>query len=250
MGSMMTGVAFLLLGLGAGASGQVARDPSNGNLNAFDRHFRAAWKANCSVAGGPASIAFVSTGGDATEDDMQVVASWPDGSSTHLGLKPGLFPQSKAIAGAGGGCEGIGVTVPRQDQMLLWIERDERPARPRMALVLLDTRERRVLDVVDDAGNEIWGEDICWTQTHSNVYETVFVGGYQDRGPTAEPFDLPRIMRVEVAANRLKLTWGDWVSRSHRKGMCFDSARPEAQSANAPASHASTDPRTSFRPTD
>jgi hypothetical protein len=247
---MMTGVAFLLLGMSAAASGQVARDSSKSDLNALDRHFRAAWKANCSVPGGPTSIAFVSASGDATEDDMQVVASWPDGSSTHFGLKPGLFPQSEGIAGAGGGCEGMGVTVPRQGQMLFWIERDERPARPRMALVLLDTKERHVLDVVDDAGKEIWGDDICWTQAHAGLYETVLVGGYQDRGPTAEPLDLPRIMRIEVVAHRLKLTWGDWVSRSHRKGACFESTRPEGQSANAPAPNASVDPPRSYRLTD
>lgn len=249
MRSMWAGVAFLLSGMSAAASGQVVHGPANGNLNALDEHFRAAWKANCSVPGGPTSIAFVSASGDATEDDMQVVASWPDGSSTHLGLKPGLFPQSKAMAGAGGGCEGIGVTLPRQDQMLLWIERDERPARPRMALVLLDTRARRVLDVVDDAGSEIWGDDICWTQAHSGLYETVLVGGYQDRGPTAEPLELPRIMRVDVVARRLKLTWGDWVSSSHMKVRCFDSTRPEGRSTHAPASHASADSRTSFRAT-
>ncbi|MHA6203726.1 hypothetical protein ACXU4B_04780 [Dyella soli] len=222
MRATMTGLAFLLAGMGMAAMAQVGPTASGSDLHARDTYFRASWKSTCSVPGGPSSIAFTSAGGDATEDDMQVVASWPDGSTTHLGLTPGLFPQSSGFAGGSGGCEGIGVTLPRQDQMLLWIERDERPARSRMALVLLDTSQRRVLDVVNDAGNELWGDEPCLSKAQPGLYEAVLVGAYQDRGPTAEPLPLPRIMRIEVIGNRLRLTWGDWLTRSHRKGKCFD----------------------------
>jgi hypothetical protein len=219
----MTRLAFLLAGMSMAATAQEAQPASGGDLNAPDTYFRPSWKSTCSVQGGPTTIAFTSAGGDATEDDMQVVATWPDGTATHLGLKPGLFPQSKGFSSERGSCEGTGVTIPRQDQMLLWIERDSRPAKSRMVLVLLDTNQRRVLDVVNDAGKELWGNELCLTKSQPGLYEAVLVGGYQARGQTAEPLDLPRIMRIEVAGNHLKLTWGDWVSKSHRKGKCFDS---------------------------
>ncbi|WP_445145234.1 hypothetical protein [Dyella sp. Tek66A03] len=205
------------------ATAQAAQAASGGNLSALGTYFRPAWKSTCSVQGGPTTIAFTSAGGDATDDDMQVVASWPDGSSINLGLKPGLFPQSKGFTSPDGGCEGIGVTVPGQDQMLLWVERDDRPLGPRLALVLLDTRQHRVLDVVNDAGKAMWGFELCSTRLQPGLYETLLVGGYQDRGQTAEPLDLPRMMRIEVVGNQLKLTWGDWASKAHSKGQCFDS---------------------------
>jgi len=204
-------VAFLLAGMSMAATTEAAQDASSTRLNALGHYFRPAWKARCSVEGGPATIVFTSIGGDATEDDMQAVASWPDGSSINLGLKPGLFPQSNGFTSSDGGCEGIGVTVPRQDQMLLWIERDDRPSGSRLALVLLDTRQHRVLDVVNDAGKQMWGSELCWTKSQPDLYETVLVGSYQDRGQAAEPLDLPRTMRIEVVGNQLKLTWGEWV---------------------------------------
>jgi hypothetical protein len=222
MQATFTGLVLVLAGMSMASASHVGQAASRGDLTAPDTYFRSSWKSTCSVPGGPAIIEFTSAGGDATEDDMQVVATWPDGSSTKVGLKPGLFPQSRGFSSASAGCEGIGVTVPRQDQMLLWIKRDERPARSRMVLVLLDTNQRRVLDLVDDAGNELWGSELCLTKSQPALYETVLVGGYQARGQTAEPLDLPRIMRIEVVGNQLKLTWGDWVSKSHRKGKCFD----------------------------
>lgn len=223
MWARMIGVAFLLAGTSVVAAAQPVQASAGDELNSLATYFRPSWRSPCSVPGGPTSISFTSAGGDATEDDMRVEASWPDGSSTHLGLKPGLFPQSKGFASPDGGCEGLGVMVPRKDQILLWIERDDRPSGPRLVLVLLDTRHHRVLDVVNDAGKEMWGFELCWTKSQPGLYETVLIGGYQDQGQTAEPLGLPRIMRIQVVDDQLKLTWGDWVTKSRREGRCFDS---------------------------
>ncbi|RDI98754.1 hypothetical protein DVT68_09565 [Dyella solisilvae] len=224
MGIGKIGVALLLAWASVQAVAQPPQAAPAGGLNSVPIYFRSSWTSPCSVSGGPTSITFTSAGGDATEDDMLGMASWPDGSSTNLGLKPGLFPQSKGFASPEGGCEGLGVTVPREGQLLLWMERDDRPSGPRLVLVLLDTKDRQVLDVVNDAGKEMWGFELCWTKSQPGLYETVLIGAYQDQGQTAEPLDLPRVMRIHVVDDHLKLTWGDWVSKVQQRGKCFDSA--------------------------
>jgi hypothetical protein len=185
----------------------------------LDVYFRPTWTSTCSIQGGPSEIRFQSASGDATNDDMQAVVFWPDGLSVNLGLKPGLFPQSEGFASPDGGCKGIGVTVPNRDQVVLWLERDDRPLNGRLALVLLDTRRHRVLDVVDDAG-ELIGNGPCEAQGRTVPYETaLFDGGADD-----DPNRLPRVMHIDVVGNRLKLAWGQQIPKAIRRGGCFGSS--------------------------
>lgn len=208
---MHPGLALLFLAL----QGMPQARPGGLPLEVY---FRPTWTSSCSIAGGPSEIRFESVSGDATNDDMQVTASWPDGRSVNLRLKPGLFPQSEGFAGAERGCKGIGVTIPNRQQVVLWLERDDRPLSGRLTLVLLDTNRRRVLDVVNDAG-ELIGNRPCAIKGRTGLYETMLYDG----GADDDPIRLPRVMNIDVVGDRLKLAWGGYMPKTTQQGGCFGS---------------------------
>jgi hypothetical protein len=182
----------------------------------LDIYFRPAWSSTCSIAGGPSEIRLESASGDATNDDMQVMASWPDGRSVNLGVKPGLFPPSERSSGVERGCQGIGVTVPNRQQVVLWLKRDDRPLNGRLVLVLLDTNHLRVLDVVNDAG-ELIGNGPCAIKGGTGPSETALFDGGADDDPNRRP----RVMHIYVVGDRLKLAWGGYVPKTTRLGGCL-----------------------------
>ncbi|WP_162207416.1 hypothetical protein [Dyella japonica] len=182
----------------------------------FDIYFKPAWTSSCSIAGGPSEIRFESASGDATNDDMQVMAAWPDGRSVDLGMKPGLFPPTEGSAGLDRGCKGIGVTVPNRQLVVLWLKRDDRPLNGRLALVLLDINRLRVLDVINNVG-ELIGDGPCLTHGGAGPYETVLYDGGADDDPNRRP----RIMRIDVVGERLRLAWAGYVSKTTLLGGCF-----------------------------
>jgi hypothetical protein len=111
------------------------------------------WNALCSVEGMAFKVRFRSQTGDVTNDDMTSTAEWPDGTVVSIPLKLGWFvPKDEIASDIPNVCKGIiGHALPRH-QVLLWISRNDRPNGDRLAMLLLDTSAKRILDVQNDVG--------------------------------------------------------------------------------------------------
>ncbi len=111
------------------------------------------WNVLCSVEGSEFKIGFRSQTGDATNDDMATTVEWSDGTVAPIHLKPGWFkPDVEITSDIPNVCKGIvGHALPNH-QVLLWVTRNDRPNPDKLALLLLDTTAKRVLDIRHDVG--------------------------------------------------------------------------------------------------
>jgi hypothetical protein len=111
------------------------------------------WNALCSVEGSEFKIRFRSQTGDLTNDDMVTTVEWQDGTFATIPLKPGWFvPKDEIASDIPNVCRGIiGHALPHY-QVLLWVSRNDRPNPDRLAMLLLNTSTKQILDIQNDVG--------------------------------------------------------------------------------------------------
>ena len=164
------------------------------------------WEAVCSVRAGPSRITFRSPSGDVTQDDMAVDVVWSDGTVTDVPLRPAWFKAIKIISNDQSTCSGIGAFEINNGRTLLWLVYDRRPRGDHVALVLVDVRQRSVVDVVDDLGEVRWTHEPMILRRSSGFEVLMIREWLWDPGAGAE-FHVPDWMAVVVAHDRITARW-------------------------------------------
>jgi hypothetical protein len=105
------------------------------------------WQARCKLGQQAFGVRFHSVSGDVTNDDMQVMLTWPNGRSVKLALPPAWY-HSMALTSAGvpNLCDTVVVTAVDRQHILLWLASDNRPGFDKLSLALVELPDGRVLD--------------------------------------------------------------------------------------------------------
>ena len=127
----------LTLGLSALAGG--AQEPSQ-------------WQTHCQLSGDQFEVGLASASGDLDQTDMLATLRFSDGDQLPLGLRAGIFHPRGVVANKASGCAELGafeLTEPDSlapGNWLLLLSVDDRPGFDQLSLVLIDPRQRQVID--------------------------------------------------------------------------------------------------------
>jgi hypothetical protein len=119
------------------------------------------WKASCNCNGVTFDLSFSSLSGDPNEDDMIISLIPSDGKKIQIPVQQALYSKRSVVSDEKNICDNIVGFKIRDDRILLWLSRNDRPQWDQLSLVLIDPRKLKVIDVKEDVGPI---KDACGTQ--------------------------------------------------------------------------------------
>jgi len=115
-------------------------------------HFPPKWKASCNCDGVAFDLSFSSPSGDPMEDDMIVKFISSNGTELTIPIKPALYSKRSVVSDEENVCDSIGGFKLKNDRILLWLSRNDRPRWDQLSLVLIDLKKLKVIDIKEDIG--------------------------------------------------------------------------------------------------
>lgn len=118
----------------------------------FEARFANQWVAHCQAPFGPYQLTFLSSSGDSTNDDMTVTIKVASGRNVRIPLKQALFFAGRLASSSHSQCDNVSSVSFSTGNILLLIQRDDRPSESRLSAVLLRASDGAILDSVFDLG--------------------------------------------------------------------------------------------------
>jgi hypothetical protein len=115
-------------------------------------HFSPEWKASCDCGGVALKLSFSSPSGDPTEDDMVVKLISSKGKEIIIPVQKALYVKRSIVSDVENVCNDIGGFKLKNNRILLWLSRNDRPRWDQLSLVLIDLNKLKVIDIKEDIG--------------------------------------------------------------------------------------------------
>lgn len=118
----------------------------------FDEGFPSKWNASCDCDSVTFKLSFSSPSAEPFEDDMIVTLISSEGQEVTVPVQKGLYIQRSVVSDVKDFCDKIGGFKLKNNRMLLWLSRDNRPRWDQLTLVLIDPTILKVIDFRGDIG--------------------------------------------------------------------------------------------------
>jgi hypothetical protein len=163
------------------------------------------WVAQCSAPFGAYQLSFDSPSGDATNDDMTVSIKVGTGASAPVSLKPSLFVTGRLASNSTGQCDNVSTVSFPSGDILLFIQRDDRPSPDRVSAVLLRAKDGAVLDSVADLGAQ---DNSTSFSEHAGQVRIKLIRSWRNtKSKTAEPVPVAGWLALSEVDGKIKYVW-------------------------------------------
>lgn len=171
----------------------------------YEARFVNHWVAQCSAPFGAYQLSFDSASGDATNDDMKVSLKVGSGSGVPVPLKPALFVTGRLASSSSGQCDNLSTVSFPSGDILLFIQRDDRPLPDRVSAVLLRAKDGALLDSVVDLGAQ---DGLAKFSQRGGQVLIKLVGHGPDIKPkSGEPMPADAWLALSEVNGKIKYTW-------------------------------------------
>jgi len=171
----------------------------------FDSRFVKQWDAHCQAPFGAYQLRFLSTTGDPTDDDMAVSMRVGTRRAVIVPLKHALFVSGRLSAASRGQCDSVSTTTFPDGNILVFVQRDDRPSEDRVSAILLNGQDGKVIDTVFDLGAE---NELAALSENAGVVRINLIRAWRNKSSqTSEPVPVRGWLRLSDAGGKIQRAW-------------------------------------------
>jgi hypothetical protein len=136
---------------------------------------------------------------------MAVSVLWSDGQASAVRIDPAWFKPIEIISNARSFCTGIAAFGLPRGRALLWLVWDHRPQGEHVAVLLIDLRQRIVVDVMQDLGESRWSKPMILRR--GSGFEVWMNRDHFWSPNDGGEFNAPDWMSVTIEGDRIVANW-------------------------------------------
>jgi len=170
------------------------------------------WKASCDFEGTSFDLSFVSKSMDPTEDDMIVKLISSIGKELTIPIERALYSSRAIVSDEKNICDKIGGFKLPNNQVLLWLSRDDRPRWDQLSLVLIDIKRMKTIYIKQNIGpiKDPTGNTELTIRKKNSGYEIRLEKEWlKNTGGDSAENSIEDWMFIEVVDNKISYKWSD-----------------------------------------
>ncbi len=162
------------------------------------------WGANCHASFGAYQLRSVSSSGEPDEDDMSLSIEVGTGRAVANRLKQALFYAGRLSSNVPSQCDNVSTVELPSGNILVLIQRDDRPSADRVSAVLLGGKDGVVLDTVFDLGAQDKPAELS---KRGDVIRIKLIREWRSGSPEDESVPVSGWLRLADTKGKISYSW-------------------------------------------